>query len=238
MVAWPAQKVGVIPCAGEEMVEGTLSLTAARLVLAELRPDLTVSMSLAAFVTGGQNEHAFAKVYPVVTIDGCAKRCAARALGASSAEPAAEVVVSQIARSLPGLVAASRRHLDSSGRELARRVADEVARLVDELHSRPTGAAALCVQSDGPRPAAGVSCPCQAEGPPVTTVLVSGQPVGIAGLRPIMEDLARMSLSDDDLAAELLRRIKVYNYVPPALEKAYAKVAWQEFLAYRAQEKL
>ena len=72
-------KVGVISCSGEEMVEGTVSRLATRLVLETLQSDRTVTICLPLFLAGGEGERAFARVHPTITVDGCEKRCAARA---------------------------------------------------------------------------------------------------------------------------------------------------------------
>lgn len=239
MVAWPKAEVGIVACGGEELAEGTVSLAAVRLVVEELRPRQTVTISLPFLVTGGRDQHAFAKVYLTVAIDGCTKRCAARALAAFSVEPAVEVVVSDVARRFPELVPASRRELGAAGQELARRVAEQAVRLVDELRSRPAGPWALRSETAETRGwSPGGACPCQAKGPPVTTVAIAGQPVGLVGLQPVLQELARATgLSDQELAGELLRRIRIYNYVPSAQEGAYAEAIWREFLAYRAQAK-
>ncbi|MHB1415513.1 MAG: putative zinc-binding protein [Chloroflexota bacterium] len=238
MVAWPAEEVGVVGCGGTELAEGTVALEAARLVLTELRPGQTVTVSLPLFLTGGQDEHAFAKVHPTVAVDGCAKRCGARALGAYSREPAAEVVVSEVARRFPRLRLLSRRELGPEGLELARHVAEEIVRLVDELRRRPSGSWAARVHPAGGMRSAGGACPCSSGAPPVASLTVAGQRVGLVGLEPIMEDLGeREGVTDEELGSELLRRVKVYNYVLPAQEAAYETALLQEFAAYRAKAK-
>jgi uncharacterized metal-binding protein len=129
----PMHKVGVISCSGEELAEGTISRVATRMVLDELRPGQTVTLCLPLFLAGGEQERAFARFYPTVAVDGCAKRCAAKGTALHSAEPAAVVVVSEVAARHPELKIGSRRRLDEDGLKLARLVAEEIAARVDEI---------------------------------------------------------------------------------------------------------
>jgi uncharacterized metal-binding protein len=135
----PTKKVGIISCSGEEFTEGTISRVATRLVLEELRPGQTVTLCLPLFLAGGEEERAFARFYPTVAVDGCSKLCAAKGTAKYSAEPAAVVVVSEIAARHPELKVGPRRALDADGMALARRVAEEIAARVDEILARGGG---------------------------------------------------------------------------------------------------
>ncbi|MCL5256711.1 MAG: putative zinc-binding protein [Chloroflexi bacterium] len=137
MPALPKRKVGIISCSGEEFPEGSVSRMAARIVLEELRPDTTVTLCLPLFLAGNQAERAFAKFYPTIAVDGCDKRCAARATAMYSAEPAHVIVVSEIAKRYPELKPESRAKLGKGGMELARLVAEEIAQQVDEILAKP-----------------------------------------------------------------------------------------------------
>ncbi|MCJ7504825.1 MAG: putative zinc-binding protein [Acidobacteriia bacterium] len=74
----PKKKVGLIACSGEEIPEGTITRLAVRQVLESLRPEQTVTICLPLFLAGGEGDRAFARFHPTITVDGCAKRCAAR----------------------------------------------------------------------------------------------------------------------------------------------------------------
>jgi len=93
----PERKVGLIACSGEELPDGTVSRQAALLVLERLRPGATVTLCLPLFLAGEERERAFARFYPTIAIDGCDKRCAARATEMYSARPAVSLVVSEFA---------------------------------------------------------------------------------------------------------------------------------------------
>src|SRR4030042_2962939 len=94
----PRKKVGLISCSGEELPEGTVTRRAVRKVLETLRPDDTVTLCLPLFLAGGEGERAFARHYPTIAVDGCDKRCAARATAKFTAKPAASIVVAEMAK--------------------------------------------------------------------------------------------------------------------------------------------
>ena len=79
MAVLPKKKVGLISCSGEEFPEGTLARMATLRVLEQLRPNDTVTLCLPLFLAGNDKERAFGRFYPTIAVDGCDKRCAARA---------------------------------------------------------------------------------------------------------------------------------------------------------------
>ncbi len=98
----PQRKVGIVACSGEELAEGTVTRLAALKVLEELRPAQTVTICLPLFLAGGEGDRAFAKFYPTIAVDGCEKRCAARATELYSNKPAASLLVGEVlARAWP-----------------------------------------------------------------------------------------------------------------------------------------
>jgi uncharacterized metal-binding protein len=129
----PRKKVGLISCSGEEMPEGTITRRAVRRVLDTLRPDDTVTLCLPLFLAGGEGERAFARHYPTIAIDGCAKRCAARATEKYSARPAASIVVSEICKEATGAGIGTARKLNEDGLRLAETVAEKIAEETDKL---------------------------------------------------------------------------------------------------------
>jgi len=71
-------KVGVLSCSGEECLGGTISRLATRKVLEELKFFDTVTLCLPLYLAGGKEERNFAKVFPIISVDGCDKLCAKR----------------------------------------------------------------------------------------------------------------------------------------------------------------
>ncbi|HSD82691.1 MAG TPA: putative zinc-binding protein, partial [Anaerolineae bacterium] len=115
MVDLPQKKVGIVACSGEELAEGTVTRLAALKVLEQLRPKDTVTICLPLFLAGGEGDRAFARFYPTIALDGCDKRCAAKATELYSGKPAASVLVTDLmaARDIGTM-----RRLNDAGREL------------------------------------------------------------------------------------------------------------------------
>src|SRR5512136_1125662 len=129
----PRKKAGLISCSGEELAEGTVTRRAVRKVLETLRPDDTVTLCLPLFLAGGEGERAFARHYPTIAVDGCGKRCAARATEKYSAKPAASIVVAEIASGCGCGSIGTVRRLNERGLELAEEVARRIAEETDDL---------------------------------------------------------------------------------------------------------
>jgi uncharacterized metal-binding protein len=126
-------KVGIICCSGEDLPEGTISRVATRLVLEKLRPDQTVTLCLPLFLAGGEDERAFARVFPTIAVDGCGKKCAEGGTRKHSGKPVATILVSEIMKKHPHLKVKSRERLKPQEMELAMKVAEEIAKKVDEI---------------------------------------------------------------------------------------------------------
>ena len=130
MVDLPQKKVGIVACSGEELAEGTVTRLVALKVLEQLRPHDTVTICLPLFLAGGEGDRAFARFYPTIALDGCDKRCAAKATEMYSGKPAASVLVTDLRTA--GDIGTMRR-LNDDGRQLVDATADRTAELVDEL---------------------------------------------------------------------------------------------------------
>ncbi|HMA52878.1 MAG TPA: putative zinc-binding protein [Acidobacteriota bacterium] len=138
----PRKKVGLIACSGEELPEGTVTRRAVRKVLETLRPDDTVTLCLPLFLAGGEGERAFARFYPTVAVDGCDKRCAARATERYSAKPVASIVVTEIAKGCRCGAIGTARRLNECGLRLADAVAEKIAGETDRQLKKKPGARA------------------------------------------------------------------------------------------------
>jgi uncharacterized metal-binding protein len=126
-------KVGIICCSGEDLPEGTISRVATRLVLEKLRPDDTVTLCLPLFLAGGEDERAFARVFPTIAVDGCGKKCAEIGTTKYSGKPVATIVVSEIMKKYPQVKATSHEKLNAQEMEVAIKIAEEIAKKVDEI---------------------------------------------------------------------------------------------------------
>ena len=133
MMANEVPYVGIISCSGEGLPEGTLSLVACRQVLEDLRPGNSVTMCLPLFIAGGREERTFAAKYPTITVDGCEKRCAAKATEKLSGKPTRSLIIPEILkkRGLPRPI--KMRHLGKEEKTAAQAVAEEIAKAIDEV---------------------------------------------------------------------------------------------------------
>jgi len=126
-------KVGVVSCSGECCGLGTLSRVATRFVLEDLRSDQTVTICLPLFLAGETEEHGFAKEHPTITVDGCGKLCARKAVTRYSKEPAEGVDVEALLSEWGVEPPKNRRVLDAEDVETAKRLAELLADKVDEI---------------------------------------------------------------------------------------------------------
>ncbi|MFN3762915.1 MAG: putative zinc-binding protein [Anaerolineae bacterium] len=238
----PKKKVGIVACSGEEMPEGAVSRVAALQVLERLRPNDTVTICLPLFLAGGEGDRAFARFYPTVAIDGCEKRCAARATEMYSGKPAASIVVTDVvAGNGLGPIQGSRQ-LNEAGIQAADLVAQEVARLVDGLLGRTGREVAVAEPEAGPEvpedeEAAISLCSC-GSGIPVQKVAVSGRVVTLIALPAIFEQFYQAGKRPGDgTTRELLEMTRIYNPIPSEEEAAYAEALAREYEKFcRKQE--
>lgn len=64
---------------------------------------------------------------------------------------------------------------------------------------------------------------------------VGGHPIGLAMLDAVLGEVIALHLSDDGaIGDELLRRVRIYNYIPPGAEEEYRIALLAE---YRRQVK-
>lgn len=231
----PQRKVGIVACSGEELAEGAVTRLASLKVLEELRPAQTVTICLPLFLAGGEGDRAFARFYPTIAVDGCEKRCAARATELYSNRPAASFVVGDVVaqQGLPrpdGLrrpSAASR----AAAEALAEAIAAEVDRLIAVRWSRSQGA---ILEPDAPRAVTTAACAC-GSGIPITTVQVGGRAVQIMALAPILELAYGQGLrAGDPVSGRVMETVRVYNAVPGEEEALWTEavsLAWHDFCA-------
>ncbi len=229
----PKKKVGIVACSGEELPEGTVTRLAALKVLEQLRPADTVTICLPLFLAGGEGDRAFARFYPTVAVDGCDKRCAARATEMYSGKPAASVVVTDVAGSNH---LGSARRLNEAGMEAVDAVAGQVAQTVDGLlgfkwdrrHGQP---------SEGSRPSEGLeakvaTCEC-GSGIPILEVAVDGRVVTLIALPLIFQQFHQAGkMPGDGTVAELMQTIRIYNPIPDGQEPAYTEAIRREYMAF------
>lgn len=234
----PQRKVGIVACSGEELPEGTLTRLAALKVLEELRPAQTVTICLPLFLAGGEGDRAFAKFYPTIAVDGCEKRCAARATELYSNKPAASMLVDEVLDREGLAHPQSCRRLSEADLDAVDAVAGALAAEVDHLMavrwSRTNGAILDLVEATPAVSTSGCAC---GSGIPVTTVNVDGNAVQLMALEPVLDKAYEQGLrANGALPDQILQTVQVYNQVPAGAEALYAQaieIAWREHCAKR-----
>ena len=236
MVDLPQKKVGIVACSGEELAEGTVTRLSALKVLEQLRPTDTVTICLPLFLAGGEGDRAFARFYPTIALDGCDKRCAAKATELYSGKPAASVLVTDL---MTERDIGTMRRLNENGRELVNRTADRTAYVVDDLLGKPWDRRAG--EFIGETPAVEAAEPVEAtcscgSGIPVQKVNIDGQVVTLIALPVIFQQFREQGKAPgDDVALGLLDMVKVYNPVPTEQENAYLTMLEREYAAFCAK---
>ncbi len=229
----PQKKVGIVACSGEELAEGTVTRLAALKVLEQLRPADTVTICLPLFLAGGEGDRAFARFYPTIAIDGCDKRCAARATEQYSGKPAASVVVTDLVGE--GTQLGTPRRLTETGRQAVDTVAEAVAPLVDNLlgvkWSRRTGQA-VAEEAEAPE-AVEASCSC-GSGIPVLTMTVGDRRETLIAVPAIFDQFYQQGKrpGSNGIATELLELTRLYNSIDEAALPSYRTALLREFENY------
>lgn len=126
--------VGVVACSGEELPEGTVSRVAVWKAFGKLMSPKIVTTCLPLFLAGQQQEREFVWTHPTVTIEGCEKRCAERALRMFGGNPKATFVVTDIEKET-GLTPKSRVYLGEKGEKLADIIAEKITSEVEKILS-------------------------------------------------------------------------------------------------------
>ncbi|MGI9861938.1 putative zinc-binding protein [Moorella naiadis] len=127
--------IGLISCSGEACPEGTISRLATQKVLRSIRQGYNfVTICLPLFMAGGEEERNFARNYPTITIDGCAKYCALKATEALSGPVSGKVVVTDlIAGEESGEGMLSTRELTAAQKAMVDQVAAAILAQVDKI---------------------------------------------------------------------------------------------------------
>jgi len=199
------RKAGIVSCSGEEFLEGTVTRLATRKVIDKLRPGKAVTICLPLFLAGGEGERAFAKLNPVITVDGCEKLCARRGTEMHSGKVEDYI-------SLPELL--KDRHVTEENLdEIVNLVAEEIALKIDKILGDKSSVEEI--ESETP------SCSCFSSPEPVTIDL-DGEKIDFLLLPQLFLKFKKKGTKADELGEDFMREIKIYNYIDPAKEDKIA----------------
>jgi uncharacterized metal-binding protein len=226
MPVLPKKKVGLISCSGEEFPEGTLARMATLRVLEHVRPNETVTLCLPLFLAGNDKERAFGRFYPTIAIDGCDKRCAARATEKYSAPPTDSIVIPEFLATHGLNAPHSCRRLDADGERAADALAQEIAARVDRILGLTHEESPDAVATEG-QDSIVASCSC-GSGIPVMRLKIAGKLTEVVGLPVLMEQWRDGNKPTD----ELFDAVKIYNAVPREMEEAYRTAVLNAYADY------
>jgi uncharacterized metal-binding protein len=126
--------IGILACSGEECLGGTISRLATRRVLEKLRQDNAVTLCLPLYIAGGEEERNFAKEYPVITVEGCSKRCSAYATEKFSGKVADIVDIEvMLGKDIALSKTVSARDLNEQHQNMVNVVAEEICARMDAI---------------------------------------------------------------------------------------------------------
>jgi hypothetical protein len=189
------------------------------------------------FLAGGEGDRAFARFYPTIAIDGCEKRCAAKATELYSGKPAASIVVADLLRDRD---IGTARRLNGTGVEAVGWTAEHAVELIDELLGKQWDRRAG--EFIGEAPAAEqvepveATCSC-GSGIPVQKVNIDGQVITLIALPAIFQQFREQGKAPGDgVMCELLDMVKIYNAVPVEQEAIYRNVLEQEYKVFCAKQ--
>lgn len=234
MPTLPKKKIGLISCSGEDVAEGLMSRLATLKVLEELRPTDTVTLCLPLFLAGDEKERAFARVFPTIAIDGCSKRCAARATEMYSAKPAGTLVISDYLAEHNCPTVTTKRGLTENEKNIKNDIADQLALMVDDLLSFKRfnnikndfiNLEPLAVENNNMT----ISSPSL----PTLKIEINKVITEVRGL-PLIFDFfyEQKKVPSPELLDELLEKVRLYNIIPDETEKHWKKALESEYKKY------
>jgi len=125
-------KVVVVACAGMDKPLGSVASASVFKVVEELRPQKVELACIPPLMAGVSAHSELIKNMPVITVDGCAERCATKLIVKSGGKIRGRIFVPDSAKK-HNLLPESASHLGPNGEKLAENIAQEIASLVDTL---------------------------------------------------------------------------------------------------------
>jgi uncharacterized metal-binding protein len=126
-------RVVIVPCSGIGKTYGTVSREAAYDLTEDLRPDAVKLVPLSLLVLGDETTRQAVAANPAITIDGCKLACATKMVRESGGIVAQDFAVLDVYRRYRQFKPQGIAELNEGGEQLARALAEEAAKVVDEL---------------------------------------------------------------------------------------------------------
>lgn len=133
------KRIVIVPCSGIGKSLGTVSREAAYELCDNLRPGDTQLVALSKLVLGDEQARERVRTNPAVTIDGCKQMCAAKLVKHCGGTVFREVAVFEAFRAHKELKPEGIAELNPEGMQLARLLAEEIAKQLDQIPSAAEG---------------------------------------------------------------------------------------------------
>jgi glycine cleavage system H protein len=128
-------KVAIVACAGMDKALGSVARACAFKVVEKLRSNETVLVCIPPLVADVKPHSELVKKTSVITIDGCAERCATKIAAKCGAKIKGRVFVPQSAQK-HNLKPNTASDIGPEGEKLAEKIAEETALLVDKIKEK------------------------------------------------------------------------------------------------------
>jgi uncharacterized metal-binding protein len=125
-------KVAVVACAGMDKALGSIARASIFKVVEALRPNKTELICLPPLLAGVSSYAEIVKHLPIIAVDGCAERCATKLIVKNGGKIRGRVLIPTSAKK-HSLAPKSASDIGKDGEELAGKIAEEVASIVDKL---------------------------------------------------------------------------------------------------------
>ena len=125
------EKVAIIACAGMDKPLGSVARACAFKVV-EKKPENSLLVCIPPLVADVNLHGEWIKKYPIITIDGCAERCATKIAAKNGGKIRGRVFIPQSVQKY-GLQPKSAADIGLDGEKLAEAIAEETALLVDKI---------------------------------------------------------------------------------------------------------
>jgi uncharacterized metal-binding protein len=125
-------KVAVVACAGMDKALGSVARASVFKVTENLRPNNAKMICLTPLLAGVSHYSELIKSLPVITVDGCAERCATKLVIKNGGKIRGRAFVPDSAKK-HNLTPDSASNIGSNGEKLAEIIAQEVAETIDKL---------------------------------------------------------------------------------------------------------
>jgi uncharacterized metal-binding protein len=129
-------KIVIVPCSGIGKTYGTVSREAAYNVTEDLHPENTRLVALSKLVLGDEEARSVVEGNPAITIDGCKLACATKMVLESGGKIAQDYAVLEVYRRYKQFKPQGIAELNEGGIQLAKALAEEIVREVDDLTTR------------------------------------------------------------------------------------------------------